>query len=97
MILLAVRQLGEQAHSSSIQTLLARSASREVTLGAVYSALDRCQRKGLADSWLSETTGPRGGRPKRHYGLTPDGEAALQESRRIREGLWQDPALENAR
>lgn len=96
LILLAVRQLGEHAHSSGIQTLLARRANREVTLGAIYSALDRCQRKGLAESWLSESSGARGGRPKRHYRVTPEGEASLLESRRIREGLWQDPALEQA-
>ena len=88
LILLAVRELGEAAHSSSIQTLLAQKANREVTLGAIYSALDRCQRKGLADSWLSETTGRRGGRPKRHYSTTEEGTEALRESRRIRDRLW---------
>lgn len=96
LILLAVRQLRDEAHSSSIQALLVRSAKRAVTLGAVYAALDRCQRKGLADSKLSETTGPRGGRPRRHYSLTPDGDVALMESRRIREGLWRDAAQGHA-
>lgn len=88
LILLAVRGLGEEAHSSSIQTVLAETARREVTLGAIYSALDRCQRKGMADSWLAEPTAEPGGRAKRHYALTEEGEEALRQSRHIRERMW---------
>lgn len=89
LILLAVRRLGDEAHSSSIQTVLAEKAHREVTLGAIYSALDRCQRKGMVDSWLAEPTAKPGGRAKRHYGVTEEGEDVLRQSRRIRERLWR--------
>lgn len=92
LILLAVRRLGNEAHSVGIQTVLAGEAHREVTLGAIYSALDRCQRKGFADSWVAESGGARGGRPRRHYSTTEKGEDALRESRRIREGLWRTAA-----
>jgi DNA-binding PadR family transcriptional regulator len=91
LVLLSVRQLGDEAHGASVQEVLAGSAAREVTLGAIYSALDRAQRKGLADSWLGEPTAIRGGRAKRHYRVTEEGEAALEESRRIRELLWAQP------
>lgn len=91
LVLLAVRQLGADAHGSSVQAVLAREAGREVTLGAIYAALDRGQRKGLADSWLGEPTPERGGRAKRHYRVTPQGVAALEESRRVRELLWARP------
>jgi len=91
LVLLAVRQLGDEAHGPSVQELLARQAGREVTLGAIYAALDRAQRKGLADSWLGEPTAVRGGRAKRHYAVTPEGVAALEESRRVRDLLWAEP------
>lgn len=91
LVLLCVRQLGEEAHGTGIQGLLAESAGREVTLGAIYSALDRAHRKGLAESWLGEPTPVPGGRAKRHYGLTTAGEEALEESRRVRERLWSAP------
>lgn len=91
LVLLCVRQLGDQAHGVSIQSLLADEADREVTLGAIYSALDRSHRKGLAESWLGEPTAVRGGRAKRHYAVTAKGEEALLESREIREGLWAAP------
>jgi len=89
LVLLCVRRLGDEAHGSGIQELLALSAGREVTLGAIYAALDRAQRKGLADSWLGEPTATRGGRAKRHYSVTPAGESALRESRLIRDRLWE--------
>lgn len=88
LVLLSVRQLGEEAHGSAVQEVLAERAGREVTLGAIYAALDRAQRKGLADSWLGEPTAVRGGRAKRHYAVTDEGIEALEESRRIREALW---------
>jgi len=91
MVLLCVRQLGEEAYGASVQELLATSAGREVTLGAIYAALDRSQRKGLVDSWLGEPTATRGGRAKRHYAVTEAGEEALLENRRVRERLWGEP------
>jgi len=89
MVLLCVRKLGEEAHGSGIQALLVEDAKRDVTLGAIYAAMDRIQRKGLARSWVGEPTPSRGGRAKRHYAVTPAGEAALRESRLIRERLWE--------
>jgi DNA-binding PadR family transcriptional regulator len=88
LVLLCVRQLGEAANGVAIQGLLAREAGREVTLGAIYAALDRAHRKGLAESWLADPTPVPGGRAKRHYAVTPAGETAIEESRRVREVLW---------
>jgi PadR family transcriptional regulator PadR len=94
LVLLCVRQLGEGAHGSAVQALLEQGAGRQVTLGAIYAALDRAQRKGLIDSWLGEPTAARGGRAKRYYEVTPAGEDALQTSRTIRERLWTRAASE---
>lgn len=88
LVLLCVRQLGEQANGVEIQRILAEQAGRDVTFGAIYAALDRTQRKGLTDSWLGDPTPVRGGRRKRHYGLTTEGEEALERSRQVRERLW---------
>jgi DNA-binding PadR family transcriptional regulator len=88
LVLLCVRQLEEEAHGSAIQSLLAGVSGREVTLGAIYTALDRIQRKGFADSWIGEPTRKRGGRARRHYAISPKGERALTEARLLRERLW---------
>jgi PadR family transcriptional regulator PadR len=89
IVMLAVRSLGDDATGGSIQELLEREADRSATLGAIYAALDRGHRKGLVDSWLGDPQPVRGGRRRRHYGLTSAGEAALEASRRVREALWR--------
>lgn len=89
LVLLCVRRLGEDAHAVNLQALLLREAGRRAAPGAIYAALDRAERKGLVRSWLGEPSSVRGGRRKRHYGLTRVGEYALSESRRVRESLWQ--------
>jgi len=91
LVLLAVRRLGQKAHGANIQQMLAGTAGREVTLGSIYTALDRAQRKGFADSWLGQPTAERGGRAKRHYGVTEVGMEALRECRAARDRLWGTP------
>ena len=90
LVLLCVRELGEDAHGVTIQELLALRAGRKATMGAIYSVLDRTERKGFSTSWLGEPTPVRGGRKKRHYGLTEAGLEALQASRRVRESFWSE-------
>ena len=88
LVLLCVRQLGDDAHAVAIQQALSEQAGREVMLGAIYAALDRAQRKGYAKSWLGEPTPTRGGRAKRHYAVSAQGEGVLRESWRVRDRLW---------
>ncbi len=55
-------------------------APRACQLGAVYATLDRMEDKVLVHSWLSEPTAQRGGRARRHYKLSMQGEEALKEA-----------------
>jgi DNA-binding PadR family transcriptional regulator len=91
IVFLAVRRLGDTATGASIQELLEREIGRRPALGAIYAALDRGHRKGLVASWLGDAAPVAGGRARRHYELTRAGEAALVESRRVRDTLWQAP------
>jgi DNA-binding PadR family transcriptional regulator len=88
LVLLAVRMNGRDACGASIQRTLESEARRSASLGAIYTALDRLARKGLVESWMGEPTPVRGGRRKRHYGVTPAGLKLLSETRRIRESMW---------
>jgi DNA-binding PadR family transcriptional regulator len=89
VVLLAVRRLGRTGTGSAIQELLDRTAGRRATLGAIYAALDRVERKGLVESWLGDPQPVPGGRRRREYTVTGTGEQALAESRRVREALWR--------
>jgi DNA-binding PadR family transcriptional regulator len=81
LVLTAILSQGEDAYGVTIHRAVdALMAPRQCQLGAVYATLDRMEDKGLVVSWLSEPTAQRGGRAKRHYRLSPDGEAALSEA-----------------
>ena|SRR5687767_12565079 len=80
-VLAAVASQRDNAYGISIHAAAAELASpKAVSLGAVYATLDRLEDKKLIRSWLSEPTRERGGRSKRHYALTAEGEGALRES-----------------
>lgn len=89
LVLLSVLATSPGAYGASIQRVLDHEAGRAVTLGAVYTALDRLTRKGLVRSEMGDPTPVRGGRRRRQYELTPDGLQQVTEIRRIRERLWQ--------
>ena len=91
LVLLAVRRLEDEATVLAIKDQLARFANRAASLGAIYAALDRAQRKGLSLSKLGEALPEPGGRPRRFYVLTEAGEGALIETRGAREALWSRP------
>ena len=88
LVLLSVRWLREQATVLAIKELMARVAERDASLGAIYAALDRAERKGLSESSLGDAEARAGGRPKRFYRLTEAGEEALAHSRGVRETFW---------
>lgn len=89
LTLLAVLALGDGAYGIAAQEIIERETGREVTLGAVYAALERLERKGLLRSALSDVTTDRGGRRPRLFAVTDAGLRILAEVRRAREALWQ--------
>lgn len=88
LVLLSVLIAGPEAYGAFLQRILAEEADREVSLGAIYTALERLDRKGLVTSELGEPTPVRGGRRKRQYQLTPAGKELVREVRRIRDHMW---------
>ena len=89
LVLLAVSALAEGAYGVAIKELLDRETRRDVSIGAVYAALDRLEAKSLIVT--QKTTGPadRGGRIRRGFNVTADGRRALREMRAVRERLWR--------
>jgi PadR family transcriptional regulator PadR len=88
LTLVAVLALGEGAYGVSVQELIEQQAGREVTLGAVYAALDRMERKGFLRSTLSGPTATRGGKRRRIFEVTAAGLNVVRDVRRAREALW---------
>jgi PadR family transcriptional regulator, regulatory protein PadR len=91
LILLAILRLRDNAYGVTIRAELADRAGRTVAPGALYTALERLETKGLITSRMSEPTPQRGGRAKRQVTVTAAGmEAltrALQAYERLLDGL----------
>lgn len=90
MVLLAILQLGEEAHGPDISRQLEERAGRSVSRGALYSVLDRLATKGYLRWEIGAATSERGGHPKRRFEVTGAGLAALRASRRALHNLWAD-------
>ena len=83
LLLLALLHLeGDTAHGVSIRATIEQRTGRRVSAGAVYTALDRLEQRGLVSSRLGEPGAPgqRGGRPRRYYRLERAGARALERS-----------------
>lgn len=77
LILFALVRLGADAYGVSIRGDIEKRTGRTVSAGALYTALDRMEQRGLVASRLGDPTPQRGGKRKRLYTLQPAGERAL--------------------
>ena len=89
VVLLAVLRVGDDAYAIPVREEIRRRARRTVARGALYTALDRLERKGLLASRMSEPRPERGGRARRVYAVTARGVAALRAAREQLQSLWQ--------
>ena len=80
LILFALVRLGEKAYGVSIRQEIEARAGRAVSVGAVYTALDRLEGRGYVRSRVGDPTPQRGGRRKKYYEIEPGGAAALSRS-----------------
>lgn len=90
IVLLALVRLGSDAYGTTIRRELEVQTGRSISVGALYTALDRLERKGYASSSLADPTPQRGGRAKRYFVLAPLGHQALRRSRDVLERMWRD-------
>lgn len=82
LVLLGVLRLHDDAYGARIRQEIHARSGRDVSINAVYTTLDRLEKKGLLHSWTGEPTPERGGRRRKHYGLRPAGTAAIRDAYR---------------
>lgn len=88
-VLLAVWRLENDAYGVSVRDELEERAGRDVAHGAVYSTLMRLEKKGLVRSRLSDPTPVRGGKSKRYFVITAEGQEAVASARQAMDRLWE--------
>ena len=75
----AAAGLGEHAYGVSIREEIQSTTGRQCSLGALYTTIDRLEKKGLLKTWMGDATPERGGRAKRLVRVTPKGVQAAQD------------------
>ena len=99
VILLAVVHLGEEAYGTSIRREIEERTGREIAVGALYTALERLERRGFVTSAMSDPLPQRGGRSRRQFQIQPEGKSALKRSRELLARMWDGltPQLRRSR
>lgn len=78
LVLLAVIRLADAGYGLAIRDEIVNRTARDVSTGAVYTTLDRLERKGLLRSSVEKGTVARDNRVRRRYEITPDGRDAVR-------------------
>src|SRR2546423_15019831 len=80
LVLLAAASLGDDAYGVTVQQRLAHETGGPVSLGPVYAALDRLERRGhVRSAWGAATPQP-GRRRQRVFPLPAPGRPALRDT-----------------
>jgi DNA-binding PadR family transcriptional regulator len=82
IVLLALLRLGKNAYGVPIRHEIEHRTKRDVSVGALYSTLDRLEAKGYVASWFADPTAERGGRSKRFFRVEPLGLKAVKRSQK---------------
>ena len=93
LVLLALLRLGNDAYGMEVREEIEQRTGREISYGAVYTTLDRLERKGLVTYRLGEATAERGGRARKYFRVSPAGADALRETRAALTVMWQGVRL----
>lgn len=73
LLLSASARLGDEAYGAAIRAAIEQATGERCSVGALYTTLDRLERKGLIETWMADPTPQRGGRSKRMVRLTARG------------------------
>ena len=72
-------RLGTEAYGVPIRRAAEEVTGQPLTVGALYTTLDRMETKGFVSSRVGEATPERGGRAKRYFKIEGAGEQAYYE------------------
>jgi PadR family transcriptional regulator PadR len=96
IVLLALLRLGKTAYGVPVRREIEQRTQRSVSVGALYSTLDRLEAKGYVASWFADPTAERGGRSKRFFRVEPLGVKAVKRSQKAMATMLEGLDLQKA-
>ena len=88
MVLWSVLRLDGKGYGASVLRELDSAVNRKLSTGALYSTLDRLEKKGMLQSEVADPEPGRGGRPKRLLTVTAEGREALARAKQEWMTVW---------
>lgn len=88
IVLLTIGILNKEAYGVSIKNEIEARLARDVSMGAMHTALIRLEDKGYIKSSNGEATEERAGRPRKYFEITALGKKAIAYSKSTRDELW---------
>jgi len=89
IVILTIGVLYKEAYGVAIKNEIETRLSRQVSMGAMHTALVRLEDKGYIKSTIGEGTEERMGRPRRYFQITALGKKAMEYSKDTRNELWR--------
>src|SRR5215204_622881 len=81
IVILTIGVLYKEAYGVAIKKEIEARLSRNVSMGALHTALGRLEDKGYIKSHEGETTEERAGRPKKYFQITALGKRPWSKQR----------------
>ena len=94
LVLLALVRLDKEGYGMTVRRELEATSGRSVSIGSVYTTLDRLEAKGFVASSRSDPEPIRGGRARRNFRVLPAGLVALARSRELPAKMWDGIAFD---
>jgi PadR family transcriptional regulator len=79
VILSTAIRLGKEAYGASIRQQIEEATQSRCSIGALYTTLDRLEKKGFIKTWMGDPVPKRGGRAKRLVRVTAKGARAAAD------------------
>jgi PadR family transcriptional regulator, regulatory protein PadR len=89
LVLLALLRLRDNAYGMTVRCEIAARTGQSVSLGAVYTTLERMEAKGYVSSWVGDPIPERGGRAKKFFKIEAKGAAALKRTQQAYQTMAQ--------
>ena|SRR5688572_229359 len=89
IVILTIAMLHTNAYGVSVKKEIESRLSRNVSMGALHTALVRLENKGYIKSHEGESTEDRAGRPKKYLQITALGKKAMVHTKETRNQLWR--------
>lgn len=89
IVILTIGVLYKEAYGVAIKKEIEARLSRDVSMGALHTALVRLEDKGYIKSTDGEATEERAGRPRKYFQITALGKKAMLYTKETRDNLWK--------